>query len=245
MKKLTPIISVFSSLFIWEALVWFKFVDGSFFPAPHSFIKHSILLILDSSFRNDLFQSLLRLVIASLLSIPLATMVAFLTARIDLLNQWVSPLIALTYPLPKAALFPLMLLLFGLGNGAKIFLIGIGMFYLVYLNVHHSLQKLLTSKLMDVVKLYQLSPFHFYYHFLFKGIFRDFLIGVKAALGYGLVLVVVSEFNISRDGIGRFIWQSWDQFRIVEMYSGLLILTIIGFVFSYVSDFFIYRTKGQ
>ena len=245
MKKLIPIISVILSLLFWEILVSLNFIDRNFFPPPHSFIKHAGILILDSNFRNDLFQSLFRLIVASFISIPLATILAILAARFAYFNQWIRPLITLTYPLPKAALFPLALIVFGLGSGAKIFLIGVGMFYLVYLNVHHSIQKLLSSELKDIVTIYQLSPLNFYFHFLFKGALRDLLIGIKAAFGYGLVLVVVSEFNISKDGIGRFIWQSWDQFRIVEMYSGLLILMIIGFVISYASDFLIDRTKGQ
>lgn len=66
--------------------------------------------------------------------------------------------------------------------------------------------------------------------------FIKFLVGLKAAIGYDLLLVVVSEFSVSKNGIGHFIWQAWDQFRIIDMYAGVLILCLLGLCFSYVLD---------
>ncbi len=109
----------------------------------------------------------------------------------------------------------------------------IGMFYLVYINVRNGTKRILSSPLMDIVHVYKIHGINYYYHFLFKGVLRDFLVGLKAAMGYGLLLVVVSEFSVSRNGIGHFIWQSWDQFRIADMYAGILILCLLGlFIFS-------------
>ncbi|AUO00083.1 ABC transporter permease subunit [Bacteriovorax stolpii] len=221
---------------LWELLAFKQIVDVQFFPPPHLFIAKMFELLKGDFFHNDLCNSLWRFFLASLISIPLACFLGLEAGASKIADRIINPFLALTYPLPKVAIFPLILLIFGLGDSSKVILIAIGMFYLIYINVRNGTKRILTSPLMDIVHVYKISGWNYYYHFLLKGIFRDFLVGLKAALGYGLLLVVVSEFSVSKNGIGHFIWQAWDQFRIIDMYAGVLILCLLGLCFSYVLD---------
>lgn len=240
MKKwFLSLTSILFLALLWELAAYYHYVDIQFFPAPHSFISGMIQLLGGTFLHDHLLPSMGRFLLAIAASVPLALILGMITGASVLADKILNPFFALTYPLPKVAIFPLLLLIFGLGDASKVILIAIGMFYLIYINVRNGTKRILTSSLMDIVKIYDIRGFNYYYYFLFKGILRDFLVGLKAAMGYGLLLVVVSEFSVSRNGVGHFIWQSWDQFRIVDMYAGILILCLLGLLISSVLDFII------
>jgi NitT/TauT family transport system permease protein len=243
MKKIfIPLLTIVLFIFFWELLVFFKIIDGQFFPPPHLFVGRAVELLTGDFLSQDLGPSLLRLIQAIMISLPLGLLFGIFSGTSRLLDQIINPMLAFTYPLPKVAIFPLMLLLFGIGDFSKVMLIAIGIFYLIYINVRSSTQKLLQSPLMDIVSVYEIKGWNYYYHFLLKGIRRDFYIGLKSSLGYGLILVVVSELSVSRNGIGHFIWQSWDQFRVNDMYAGIFILSFIGFLISSFLDYLIEKS---
>ena len=95
---------------------------------------------------------------------------------------------------------------------------------------------------MDIITIYPLTRFHYFFYFLIKGSLQEILTGLKLALNYGLTLVVVSELTASNNGIGYFIWKSWDQFKVVDVYSGVLTLSILGFLLYYFFNKIIERT---
>ncbi len=245
MKKfLISCIGLVIIVITWELLASSKIIDIQFYPPPHLFTMKAFGLLGSEFFHKDFLSSMSRFLLAGIISIPLACLLGIWTGSSKLSDNLINPFLALTYPLPKVAIFPLILLIFGLGDFSKVVLIAIGMFYLIYINVRSGTQKILASPLMDIVHIYKISGWNYYYHFLLKGIKRDFLVGLKASLGYGLLLVVVSEFSVSRNGIGYFIWQSWDQFRVIDMYAGILILCLLGLFFSYTLDLFISKTRS-
>ena len=60
--------------------------------------------------------------------------------------------------------------------------------------------------------------------------------GIKLAMGMGLILIAISEMVAANDGIGYMIWNSWQVLTVDTMYVGLLVIAILGFVFSLVLD---------
>lgn len=97
----------------------------------------------------------------------------------------------------------------------------------------------------DLVRIYKLSRFDYIWNFILKGIQQELITGLKLELNYGLALVVVSEFSISNNGIGYFILRSWDQFKIINVYSGIFILSILGFAFYFIFNTLIDRTSDK
>jgi NitT/TauT family transport system permease protein len=60
--------------------------------------------------------------------------------------------------------------------------------------------------------------------------------GIKLAMGMGLILIAISEMVAANDGIGYMIWNSWQVLTVDTMYVGLLVIAILGFVFSLALD---------
>lgn len=54
--------------------------------------------------------------------------------------------------------------------------------------------------------------------------------GLKLGIGIGLVLIAVAEMVGAKSGLGFLIWSAWSTFAVEEMYVGLFVIAIIGFL---------------
>ncbi len=218
-------------ILIWEIGSRFVVADPKIFPSFTAvFLRVCSLLMNDSHFSRNLLASLNRFIIALLFSFPLAIALAYLVIRTKIFGQFFNFFFSSTYSLPKVALYPFILLIIGIGDASKIFLIGLGMFYLFYFNAYAGIEQLESSSYYDIISVFQVNSIQRIWNFYFKGILPSLITGLRTGLGYGLVLVVVSEMSYSTNGIGLFIWNSWDQFRILDMFVGLFVLFIWGSV---------------
>jgi len=148
------------------------------------------------------------------------------------LYRMLDPLISATYPIPKIAILPLMLVLFGIGNLPIIVIIAIESFYAVVFNTVegvHSVDNILirmsrnlggnTRQILRKVVLPSILPFIF--------------VGVRISLGVALIVDIASQFVIGNAGIGFRLWLSWQIFDIKQMYSMLVVVALLGLLFTY------------
>lgn len=240
------LITISFFLFVWHFLTLFNLIDPAFYPSPVKTISNLFLLFqTDQDFTLNIFFSLNRLFIASAIAFPAALLLALLASNKLWFDAILNPLIALSFPLPKVAIYPLMLLIFGIEEKSKIAMISIGMFYPVFINARLGFKKILTGPSSDILKIYPLKTLDFYWHYLLKGSQLEILTGLKLALNYGLTLVVVSETTASNNGLGYFIWRSWDQFKLINVYSSIFLLSAIGAIFYYGLDYVIERSRQK
>ncbi len=231
-------IPVVVTLIFWQLLVNLGLISGLYFPAPLNILKQIFFLFFnDYSFSYGIAMSSYRLFWGALISIPTAIIIAVSISLNRYIAFWLKPLIAITYPIPKLAIFPLLLVIFGVEDMSKIAIIAIGMFFLVLLNTLHGLQRISKIGYFDIVTIYKIPFLQKIINVMIKGALPDILSGIKVGMGYGLVMIVAGEFTVSKDGIGFFMWNAWDQFRITDLYCGLFILSLMGLIFFYCLDF--------
>jgi ABC-type nitrate/sulfonate/bicarbonate transport system permease component len=226
---------IFALIICWEVVSQSSSWDLFYFPAPSTIIKQFFYLLLtsDNSLKLDVLVSLRRLFFSAILSISLAVITLVLISLSKTFEKVLTPILAATYPIPKIAVLPFFLIIFGIGDLSKVAMISLGMYYLILMNSISGIERLKMNNLLLLAGTFKITGKNLYADIILRGIFPEFLQGVKTALGHGLILVVASEFSLSNKGIGFYIWNSWDQFRIVDIYVGLLILSFIGhFLFS-------------
>jgi NitT/TauT family transport system permease protein len=222
---------VIALVVLWDGLGRAGFLDHDLFPPVTSMWRRFFELSMDGEFlKEHVGGSLYRLFAGSLVAVPLAVAAGFWLGLSDRAHAALNPLINFTLPLPKVAVFPLILAIFGIGDLGKIILIGIGIFYPLFINVVNATARLRASEFMDLVKIYRVKKSDVGLKIYGRGIVTDVLVGLKTSLGYGFTLIVVSEFSASRNGIGHFIWRAWDSFHILDMYAGVLWLCVLGWI---------------
>lgn len=225
----------------WSLLIASGLLPTSLFPSLEVIAIHLLNLLSSREFIcEDLLSSLRRLLEAALIVLPASVILALAVARTDALRALSSPLIQFLYPLPKVALFPLALAVFGLGDAAKVALIGAGMFFPMYMCVLSGAVQVAQSEYHDLIKAFGVRGSRLYYLFYVRGVRGDILNGLKLSVGYGFTMVVVSEMTASNRGLGSFIWRSWDSFNIPDLYAGIVFLGLLGWLAQAVTELLIF-----
>lgn len=232
MRTLSPVFSVVVALLVWEVCARFGFIDARFFPAPSQIFYHLIFVSPTEGLLDDISASLSRLFWGYLLGCILGCVLGVGMGLSTKLRAIFYPLIVVTYPIPKIAILPLVMLIFGLGDLSKIVVVAIGSFFLVLMNTLHGVDSI--EKIYhDVAKVYKIRRVDYIFSVILPGALPSIFTGLKLAIGYGLVMVVASEFSGAEKGIGYLIWQSWETFSIKSMYAGIFVIGAMGFLFSY------------
>lgn len=216
-------------LMVCQAITSLGLLDSKIFPTPLGIFFNIYQNKAPLSYHAA--HTLWRLVVGVLLAIAWAIPLAFFINKYEVMSRMVRPILACFYPIPKIAIYPFILLIFGTGDVPKIILIALGAFFLLFSTMANSLDRIKNSSLMEVVSVYQITGLKLYYHVFWKGVYFDFLYGLNLAIGYGLVMSVASEMSAANNGLGFYIWNSWDAYRILDMYAGLVVISALGLAF--------------
>jgi hypothetical protein len=132
--RLISVLSPFLLLGIWELSARLGMIDTRFFPAPIT-ILHTLIGLMDSGVLwIHTWASLQRLFWGFILGGIPALVLGIIMGLSRPVRAAIDPIIAATYPIPKSAILPLILLIFGLGEASKIVMVAIGMFYPICIN---------------------------------------------------------------------------------------------------------------
>lgn len=234
-RALIHLISPVSLLLLWEVLARTAAIDVRFFPAPSTILHYLFFVSPDEGIMGDIGASLYRIVWGYLIGCFLGAALGIVMGLSRRLRLIIYPIIAATYPIPKIAILPLIMLIFGIGDLSKIVVVIIGSFFLVLMNTLHGVDSM-DRIYHDVARVYKISRWNFIMRIVLPASLPSMFTGLKLAIGYSLVIVVAAEFSGADQGLGYLIWQSWETFSIKAMYAGIFVIGILGFIFSFSLD---------
>jgi NitT/TauT family transport system permease protein len=229
--RLISLASPVMLLLLWEISVHAGVLDARFFPAPSTVLETLLALIRDGSLWANTWASLQRLFWGFLLGGVPALVLGIAMGLNRPLRALVDPLVAATYPIPKSAIFPLILLIFGLGEASKIVMVAIGVFYPVLVNSLTGVREI-NPIYLDVGRNFGADRWQVFRTIAFPGAVPHIMSGVKLGIGMGLILISIAEMIGAKSGLGFMIWNAWEILSVETMYVGLLVIALLGFLFS-------------
>ena len=218
-------------LAIWQMLDITGVIDQRFFPPPTRVFANGIAILADNEQRGQLLAdtavTLRRLGIGYVLGAASGVAMGMAMALYPPLRFAFSPVVYGTFPMPKIAIFPLLIALFGIGEGSKTALVTMGVFYMTCIN---TLSGVLYANPIhrDVIKAFHIPRVTGWLHVVLPSAMPAIVTGLKLGLGQALILVVSAEFVSADDGIGHYIWDAWQVLAIPRMFVGLATVTAIG-----------------
>jgi sulfonate transport system permease protein len=129
--------------------------------------------------------------------------------------------------IPALALIPLVILWFGIEESAKLFLVSIGVFFPVYLNTFQGIRTV-DKGLVEMAKSYGLSGWPLYRDVIFPGALPSILVGVRFALGFVWVLLIVAETISAQSGIGYMTMNAREFLQTDVVLVGILLYALLG-----------------
>jgi len=228
-ERMVGVLSPLLLLLVWELSARAGLIDTRFFPSPTSIVAKMIELSGTGELWTNLSASLQRLLWGSLLGGIPALVIGILMGLYRPLRAAIDPLISATYPVPKSAILPLILLIFGLGEASKIVMVALGVFYPVVINTITGVMQI-DKIYLDVGKNFRASRWQTFRTVALPGALPSIMAGIKLGIGMGLILIAIAEMVGAKTGIGFMIWDAWQVLSVETMYVGLIVISILGFL---------------
>ncbi len=242
--KNTSIISLFCSIIslgglvlLWEIANWMELESLKIFPAPSIFIGTLIennfqigIGTQTSNIYQAIFSSIYRVIMGISIGFLGAILVGFLISTNIWIKRFIMPIIQIIAPIAPIAWIPLALVLFGIGNSTAIFIVFMGVFFMLTIatvkeienvpeNLIFSAQTLGASNLQ--VWIFVIIPS------ILPGVFTLLRLNFLAAW----MAVLAAEMTGLRDGLGAIIMMGRNLFNHELILLGMVLIGITGFFF--------------
>ena len=215
-------------------LVWQLYANSAqqlYLPTFTSAATATWHLVSQSTLTSDVLPSVGRFAlgyaIGSAIGIAVGTPVGYLRA----LEPWVRPVLEFLRALPAAAILPIALLLLGTGAGMRVTVIAFGACWPVLLNAIDGARHV-DPVLIDTGRINGLGRLGLLRRIVLPASLPQIFAGLRTALGIALIVMVLSEMYGASSGLGYFILTAQRRFLVPETYGGVLVLGIIGWLFS-------------
>ena len=114
-------------------------------------------------------------------------------------------------------------------------MVAVGVFYPIAMNTTTGVREI--SKIyLDVGHNFKASRWDIFRTIALPGAMPMIMTGVKLGIGMGLVLIAIAEMVGAKSGLGYLIWNAWETFSVEQMYVGLFVIAVIGFVLTAVAN---------
>jgi len=220
-------------------LLWWisTIVSPNFFvPTPAELFTTFFEVWIGERIWLDILPSLGRFAIGAIIAIALGVIVGVLVGLNRDLRAFTEPVFEFFRALPPPVLIPVLMLLVGVSDEMKIFVIVLGSVWPVLLNTIEGVRAADPVQ-NDTSRSYGIHGFSRVRYQVLPGASPQILTGVRQALPIALILMVISEMFASSSGLGFSIVQFQRRFAIPEMWSGILVLGLIGIAVSFVFRF--------
>ena len=142
-------------------------------------------------------------------------------------ERLLSPVVYLTYPVPKIALLPILMLLFGVGEMSKLLLIFLIVVFQVIIAVRDGIRSIPAETFYPLYSL-GASFWDIFREVLWPAALPKFITAVRVAMATAISVLFFTETFGTQYGMGYFIMDAWLRVNYLEMYSGIVVLSMIG-----------------
>ena len=182
---------------------------------------------LGDAFLVDVLPSLGRLLTGIAIAIVGGIAIGLLVGSVRWLRSLVEPVFEFFRAVPPPMLIPLLALALGIGDGAKVLVIVAGAIWPVLLNTVEGVRAV-DALQRETARSYQLSLWRRTFSLVLPSAAPQIMAGVRQSLSIALILMVISEMSASSSGIGYQILVFQTNYQYAEMWSGVLLLGLIG-----------------
>ena len=228
-KPLLPVVGVAGLVAIWSMATWQQWVDPVLLPSPIATFK-ALWQGMDGGalgfdFVKTVYRTAASTLIAAVIAIPLGIVLGS-SERVYRSLEFVIDFFRST---PASAMFPLFLVLFGVGDETKISVAAFGAILVILFNVAYGVMnarktRLLAAKVMGASSLRVLFDVT-----LLESLPQTF-VGLRNGVSLALVIIVVAEMFIgSQDGLGHSVFEAQQLFDMPRMYAAIFAAGVLGY----------------
>jgi len=213
---------------IWELLAGAGLLSKIIFPAPSRILNSFFINVMVGKYTRDLVSTFSRVFAGFIIGGSSGLLLGLIMGWSLRIRRILDPIIAALHPIPKFALLPMVIILFGIGESSRIAMVSISAFFPMLISTMVGVLQI-NPTYYEVVENYGASRLDIFRKVVLPGSLPFVIGGMRLALKSALTLTIGVEMVFGNTGLGRVLWVSWETMRMTDMYSALLIVSIIGF----------------
>jgi ABC-type nitrate/sulfonate/bicarbonate transport system permease component len=216
--------------------VWYVASAGSaslYYPPLADILERFGAVWLGPGFVRDALPSLGRMALGYMIAAVAGIAVGVTLGLSSLARTLLGPSVEFLRALPAVLLIPFGLIVFSDDLTLKVFVIALGCSFPVVLNTVDGVRSV-EPLLIDVTRSFRLGPVERVWRIVLPSAAPQIFAGLRAALSLALILMVVSEMVASTNGIGYSILQAQRRFATTDMWAGIILLGLLGYLINVV-----------
>lgn len=182
-----------------------------------------------------LLQSTFRVLVSLVIALFLGALSGLVIGRWSKIDDYASPLIYLTYPIPKIALLPVLMGIMGIGEASKIFLISLIIFFQIMVTTRDAVRGVNRQIVSSVVSL-GASEKDLFQHVFIPASLPKIFTSLRISLGTAMAVLFLTETFATVRGIGYFILDASMRGRYQEVFAGIIAMSLLGLALFVVVD---------
>ena len=214
-------------LLVWQIVSANNLIDSRFFPTPTTLFLSLLSVDVLKRMLDDTTITLGRVAVGFALGAAPALLLGMAAGMSRIVRSALRPLIAILYPIPKIAILPLLILIFGLGDTSKYVVVAVGVFFPIALNTINGFLSI-ERIYLDVGANVGAGRIRTFFTIGIPGALPSILTGMRIAVGTGLLVAIAAEFAGPQSGLGYRIWFGWQTFQVETMYQSLIAVSVLG-----------------
>ena len=180
--------------------------------------------------------SLMRIVLGLFAAVVVGYPIGVLMGYFPRVNRLLAPLLYLTYPVPKIALLPVVMLLFGVGEMSKLLLVFLIIVFQVVVAVRDAVA-VVPAETYAPLRVLGASFAQIVRHIIVPASLPKFITAVRVAMATAISVLFFTETFGTQYGIGYYIMDAWLRVNYLDMYAGIVVLSMMGLLFFVLLDF--------
>lgn len=227
MKRFLPWIVPVGILLAWQAASGFGLLADQVMPAPTAVARAFWRVAGSGELLRDIEISASRAFAGFLVGGGIGFGLGMLNGLSGLSEKLTDSTLQMVRNIPHLALIPLVILWFGIGEEAKLFLVALGVFFPIYVNTLHGVRSV-DRQLLEMGRAYGMSDQAIFWRVVFPGALPSIFVGLRYGLGIMWLTLIVAETISASSGIG-FMAMNAREFMMVDVVVvSILIYAALG-----------------
>jgi sulfonate transport system permease protein len=211
----------------WQLTVQAGWLSTRILPAPWAVLTAGYGLLLSGELFEHLGASSARAAAGFIVGGGIGFFFGLINGGYKLAEDLFDTTLQMVRNVPHLALIPLVILWFGIGEEGKLFLVALGVFFPIYLNTFHGIRSV-SPALIEMGRSYGLQGWALFRQVILPGALPNILVGVRYALGFTWLTLIVAETISSTSGIGYMAMNAREFLQTDVVVLAILLYALLG-----------------
>jgi ABC-type nitrate/sulfonate/bicarbonate transport system permease component len=236
MKKTCTLITIAAFLLFWFIITFLDMVNPLILPSPYATFAELLRLFLTGEIVPDVLMTLWRVVLSICVATLIGVPAGLLMGYFDKVYYSLEFLVDFVRSIPSTALIPLFMLVFGIGDLAKVAIVVFSTTFLILINTMYGVKNVKKLRIV-AAKTMKATKTQMFTKIIFPESLPYIFAGLRVTVSKALIIIIVVEMMVGIGvGLGKRIMDSQFIYNTPQLYAAILISGIMGYLLNKVFE---------